>query len=207
MKKRILMRVDFQNDFVHPHGSLTINNTQLIEKHQQFSDNLFNNTFDKIIDTYDTHFAETYANTKEALSFPPHCIFGSWGWQQAAPFKNSLNITQIYKSTTNVWNEANVYQILAEDWRNKDVYLCGVLSDICVKQAMNGLLKKGANVIILDDLCMGINKQINDILQEDVYQFFIEKGKLKTITSAQFFRSALLEKKIKHNLVNKVIGE
>ena len=47
MKKRILMRVDFQNDFVHPHGSLTINNPQLIEKHQQFADNLFQNSFDK----------------------------------------------------------------------------------------------------------------------------------------------------------------
>lgn len=207
MKQRVLMRVDFQNDFVHPHGSLTINNPQLIEKHQQFADNLFQNSFDKIIDTYDTHFSDTYANTIEAKSFPEHCIFGSWGWQQAAPFKPSLDVVKMYKSTTNIWNESKAYNDLAEEWYDKDVYLCGVLSDICVKQAMNGLLKKGANVIVIDDLCMGLNQQISDILQEEIYQPFIKTGKLKNITSAQFFRGALLEKKIKHNLVNRAIGE
>jgi len=207
MKQRVLMRVDFQNDFVHPHGSLTINNPQLIEKHQQFADNLFQDSFDKIIDTYDTHFSDTYANTIEANSFPEHCIFGSWGWQQAAPFKPSLDVVKMYKSTTNIWNESKAYNDLAEEWYDKDVYLCRVLSDICVKQAMNGLLKKGANVIVLDDLCMGLNQQISDILQEEIYQPFIKTGKLKNITSAQFFRGALLEKKLKHNLVNRAMGE
>ena len=207
MKQRILMRVDFQNDFVHPHGALTINNPQLIEKHQQFADNLFQDSFDKIIDTYDTHFSDTYSNTIEAQSFPEHCLFGSWGWQQAALFKPSLNVVKMYKSTTNIWNEVKVYKDLAEEWYDKDVYLCGVLSDICVKQAMNGFLKKGANVIIIDDLCMGLNQQISDILKEEPYHPFIKTGKLKNITSAQFFRGALLEKKIKHNLVNRAVGE
>ena len=55
MKERILMRIDFQNDFVHPQGHLTINNEKLIEKHQNFANGLFANSFDKIIDTYDTH--------------------------------------------------------------------------------------------------------------------------------------------------------
>ena len=60
---------------------------------------------------------------------------------------------------------------------------------------MNGFLKKGANVIIIDDLCMGLNQQISDILKEEPYHPFIKTGKLKNITSAQFFRGALLEKK------------
>jgi len=207
MKKNILIRIDFQNDFVHPHGALSIDNPELIDKHQQFADSLFNNCFDKIIETYDTHFAETYPNTFEAESYPPHCIFGTWGWQQAAPFKPDLKVTKMYKSTTNLWNEIKNYRDLSEDWQDKNVYLCGLLSDVCVQQAINGLLKRGATVIILDDLCQGAQKQISDILQEESYRPFVEDGKLKSITTAQFFRCALLQKKIQHNHVTKSLGE
>lgn len=207
MNKRILMRVDFQNDFVHSDGALTINQPELIEKHQKFANNLFCSTFDEIIDTYDTHFADTFDNTLEGKQFPLHCVYGTWGWEQAAPFKPELEATKMYKSTTNLWNEENVYEELKGDWKGKDVYLCGVLSDICVVQAMNGLLKKGANVIILEDLCMGIKKQMSDILQKDCYDSLIKEGRLKSITSQQFFRSILLDKKIQHNLVNRSLGE
>ena len=207
MNNRILMRIDFQNDFVHPHGALSIEAPELIEKQQKFADSLFKGSFDKIIDTYDTHFQETYGQTIEAMSYPLHCVMGSWGWQQAAPFKPELNVTKMYKSTTNIWNEMRQYRDLASDWHDKGVYLCGVLSDVCVQQAMNGLLKKNANVIILEDLCQGANRQIGDILQDEVYKPFIESGKLKSINSAQFFRQNLSEKKIAHNLVNKALGE
>lgn len=207
MNNRILMRIDFQNDFVHSHGALSLNAPELIEKQQKFADSLFTNTFDKIIDTYDTHFQETYDETIEAKSYPLHCVKGTWGWQQAAPFKPELNVTKMYKSTTNIWNEVRHYADLAADWHDKEVYLCGVLSDVCVQQAMNGLLKKGANVVILEDLCQGAQRQIGDILQDEVYRPFIESGKLKTINSAQFFRQNLIEKKIEHNLVNKTLGE
>ncbi|MBR3676892.1 MAG: cysteine hydrolase [Alphaproteobacteria bacterium] len=207
MTQNILMRVDFQNDFVHPHGALSLNAPELIEKHQKFADSLFQGSFDKIIDTYDTHFAETYGNTKESESFPPHCIQGSWGWQQAAPFKSKLEVEKMYKSTTNIWNEFKQYRDLQTDWSDKNVYLCGVLSDVCVKQALNGLLKQGANVTIIEDLCQGAQEQIGDILQKDVYQPFIEAGSLKCITTGQFFRKFLHEKKIQHNLVHKSLGD
>ncbi len=207
MNNRILMRIDFQNDFVHPHGALSINSPDLIERQQKFADSLFFNSFDKIIDTYDTHFAETYGETLEAASFPPHCLFGSWGWQQAAPFKPELQVAKMYKSTTNIWNEARAYRDLSENWEGKEVYLCGVLSDICVMQAMNGLLKRGAKAIILEDLCAGKDRQINDIIQDEAYRPFINEGRLASITSAQFFRRTLLDKKIQHNIVTKSLGE
>lgn len=201
MNEKILVRIDFQNDFVHPHGLLTISDTDLIEKHQKFADSLFKGSFDKIIDSYDTHFNETYPNTLEAQNYGIHCVFGTWGWQQAAPFKRELNVMPIYKSTTNIWNEAKAYKDLSDDWSGKDVYLCGVLSDVCVVQALNGFLKKGANVIVIEDLCKGLNEEITDILKNDVYQTFINEGRLKSITSQQFFRSSLLAKKIEHNMV------
>ena len=202
MKERILMRIDFQNDFVHPQGKLTISDTDLIDNHQKFANSLQYGMFDKIIDSYDTHFQETYNHTLEAQNFPPHCIFGSWGWHSAAPLKDNIENIKIFKSTTNIWNEKNAYEILSQDWKNKDVYLCGVLSEICVYQAMKGLLKRDANVIVIEDLCKGLNAQISDILEHPDFKPFIEQGKLKSITSAQFFRQSLLEKKIEHNLVH-----
>lgn len=207
MTNRILMRIDFQNDFVHPHGALSIKAPKLIERHQQFADSLFKDNFDKIIDTYDTHFTETYEQTMEASYYPIHCIFGSWGWQQAAPFKPELNVSKMYKSTTNIWNEVRQYRDLAADWTGKEVYLAGVLSDVCVQQAMNGLLKKGAHVVVLEDLCQGLNQEISDILQNEIYRPFIESEWLRCVTSTQFFRSRLNEKKIQHDLVNKTLGE
>ena len=204
MNKRILFRIDFQNDFVHPEGKLTISDEKLIDRHQKFANSLFKNSFDKIIDSYDTHFEETYKDTMEAKNFPPHCIYGTWGWEQASPFKDGLDVQKIYKSTTNIWNEEKTYQILADEYDKKtDVYLCGVLSDICVKEALDGLLKKGTNVIIIEDLCKGLNEEITDILQKDKYALFVQSGKLKTITTGQFFRQELLNKKIEHNLVRR----
>ncbi len=199
MTDRILMRIDFQNDFVHPHGALTIANPELIEKHQKFADNLQAGMFTKIIDSYDTHFNETYPSTIEAKSFEPHCILGSWGWCSAAPLKNNIETINIYKATTNIWNEKKAYQILADSWQDKDVYLCGVLSDICVVQAMHGLLKRGAKVTVLDDLCQGLNHQISDILADENYVPYVESGQLRSITSAQFFRTILHDKKLNHN--------
>lgn len=199
--KNILCRIDFQNDFVHNHGALSIKNPDLIEAHQKFADNLSNTTFDKIIETYDTHFKDTYPLTFEAKSYPFHCEYGTWGWQQAAPFKPELNVTKMYKSTTNLFNETHQYPELNEDWSDKNVYLCGLLSDVCVKEAMNGFLKRGANVIVFEDLCQGIENQLPEILSKPVYQPFIETGRLKTITTAQFFRKTLNSKKIAHHLV------
>ena len=207
MKKRILMRIDFQNDFVHPQGDLTIADTDLIDRHQQFVKSLQSDMIDVIVDSYDTHFSQTYKNSIEAEKFPLHCVFGSWGWQSAAPLKNNIETINIFKSTTNIWNEKNNYKILNEDWHNKDVYLCGVLSDVCVYQAMKGLLKRGATVILIEDLCKGIDAQISDILEHPDFQEVKNSGQLKSITSAQFFRSALLDKKIEHNLVYKAQGE
>ncbi len=207
MNKRILMRIDFQNDFVHPYGALTLSNPELIGRQQKFANSLFLKSFDKIIDTYDTHFAETYANTKEAQSFPPHCIFASWGWQSAAPFNPELKVQKMYKSTTNIWNEANNYQDLSDDWRGKELFLCGVLSDVCVEQAMSGALKRGAKVVLLTDLCQGQNRQINDIMQEEKYRPWVEQKKLSAITTAQFFQQILNNKKILYTRFNQARGE
>lgn len=202
MTERILVRIDFQNDFVHPEGALSVNNPELIERHERFAGNLQRGMFKEILDFSDTHFTETYQQTKEAENFPPHTVYGSWGWQSAAEFKDNIPVRKLYKSTTNLWNEVNQYAVLQQDWRDKDVYLCGLLSDICVQQGMDGFLRRGANVTVLEDLCQGAVKQIPEVISEPKYERLVAEGRLRHINSAQFFRSILLEKKLNHNLVN-----
>lgn len=202
MNERILARIDFQNDFIAPDGALTINNPELIARHQRFADSLQKGMFSEIWDFRDTHFAETYPQTKEAESFILHTEFGTWGWEAAATLKDNIPVRRFFKFTTNLWNEAHQYAALQQDMRNKDVYLCGLLSDICVQQGMDGFLRRGAKVTVLEDLCQGLDKQIPEIISEPKYQKLVEEGRLRHISSAQFFRSILLEKKLNYNLVN-----
>lgn len=202
MMKRTLVRIDFQNDFVAPDGLLSINNPELISRHQRFADNLQRGMFDEILDFRDTHFAETYLQTKEAQSFPIHTQYGTKGWEAASNWKDNIPVQVLFKSTTNLWNEVNQYAVLQQDWKDREVYICGVLSDICVQQGMDGFLKRGAKVSVLEDLCQGLNKQIPEIINEPKYQNLVEKGRLWCMTSQQFFRSILLEKKLQHNLLS-----
>ncbi len=203
MKKNILVLVDFQNDFVAPQGALTIDNPNLIERVQTFNNNLQKGMFEEIIVTADNHFHETYDLTPESDNFPIHCVHGSWGWKLAVEFKKNIPVNILYKNSTNIWNEAPNYKMLQKDWSDCNVYIAGVLSDICVKQAMEGFLEKGANVILFEDLTQGLNQQTPEIIAEPKYEKYIEKGALRNITTAQFFRQALLEKK---QMCNRVIS-
>lgn len=160
MKKRILVRVDFQNDFVDPDGKLTINDVALINRHQRFCNSLQRGMFAEVIDIADTHFEETYAATAEAADYPLHAAYYTWGWHKAAEFKDNIPLTNLYKSTTNIWNEENNYTLLRQDWRDKDIYLCGLLSDVCVREAMDGFLNRGTKVTLLEDLCKGVRATV-----------------------------------------------
>ncbi|MCL2567481.1 MAG: isochorismatase family protein [Alphaproteobacteria bacterium] len=54
-------------------------------------------------------------------------------------------------------------------YKNKkvEIYIMGVASDYCVKYAIDGYLKKGFNVAIIQDLTCGINKEIIDVIKDD----------------------------------------
>lgn len=202
MKKRIFVLVDFQNDFVQPNGVLTINNPKLIERVQKFANNLQQGMFDEIIITADTHFKETYHQTPESDSFPIHCVYGTKGWEQAVQFKDNIPVSTLYKSTTNLWNEFASYKLLQQNWKGTEVYMAGVLSDICVQQGMEGFLKCGAKVTLFEDLTQGLNRQTPEVVSEPKYKNAVELGGLKSMTTAQFFRRIINEKKCALNLVN-----
>ena len=75
-----------------------------------------------------------------------------------------------------------------------------------MKQAMNGFLSRGAKVTVLEDLCMGANQQMPEIIQQPAYQKAVEAGALRMMTSQQFFRQVLNEKKSQFNMYQNQFG-
>ncbi len=87
-----------------------------------------------------------------------------------------------------------------------EVCVTGVASDYCVHDAMLGLLKRGASVVVLSDLVKGIGTpvegrapsgKIEDVLKLDVFKPFVEAGKLNVMTSKEYLAKLDNEQKQK----------
>lgn len=181
MKKKLLHIVDMQNDFVLANGKLPVTGAEsLIEPVNEF---LRNVKFDKTIATFDTHYRATYNNTSEAKDFPPHCLYGTKGWELAVDVRGSFlhPCHKVLKNQFDVWEQPDKIErfLCGLGPKYTHVYVIGVASDFCVKYAIKGYLDRGYHVTVVQDLCRGINKQIDDIVSE------FNTTKLKLITSKQ----------------------
>ena len=180
--KNLLHIVDMQRDFVLVNGKLAVPGaTSLIRPSNEFIKTV---SFDKTIATFDTHYSETYSDTNEAKMFPPHCLYGTWGWQSAI---NMANYVRILKNQFDVWEKPHDIEQALKGFtpENTTVYIMGVASDFCVKYAINGYLNRGYSVIILQDLCCGINNQIDQVVK----QFDKSRFNIKLIQSKQMYQS------------------
>jgi len=170
MNNRIFFLIDFQNDFITPDGLLTINNPALIKRVQDFADNL----------------PVTWEYTLESKDFPLHCEYGTKGWELAISIKDSLPVKILYKPTVNVWAETSQYACLNQDFADKDVYLAGLVTEICVKNALDGLLAKGAkSVTLFDDLTGGLKLSARELCNGEEYKQYIENKQLFVIKSQE----------------------
>lgn len=179
--KKLLHIVDMQNDFVLSNGKLAVAGAEsLIEPANEFVKSVH---FDKTIATFDTHYRKTYKKTEESKMFPPHCLFGTKGWELAMHMDKYDMVIKVLKEQFDVWE--NLYldgvDFILADYKltpeNTDVYVMGVASDFCVKYAIKGYLDRGYSVNVLQDLCRGINKQIDEVVSA------FDTTKIKLITS------------------------
>lgn len=180
----ILVLVDIQNDFIQKDGKLTVNEPKLAQNVARFLKK-YKSFFNQIIITCDTHFAETYAQTCEGKTFPPHCIYQTTGWQYPQVIQQELppDTIVLYKGTTDVWQEVSQYDVLRQNFTDKHIYLAGVCTDICVEQAMIGFLERGAKVTLLSDLTKGLNEQTPQVIQR--HQSFANLKRLNATHSTQ----------------------
>ena len=79
--KRILVVVDYQNDFVDGGAFGRIEPAIAIEDALYDVIKSYQDAGDIVIYTQDTHPADTYPHTREGQFNPPHCIPGTPGWE------------------------------------------------------------------------------------------------------------------------------
>ena len=167
--KKLLIVVDFQNDFVD--GSLGF------EKAVELDDLIYNkileykNNNDDVIYTFDTH-DDDYMDTVEGKHLPIlHCLKGEYGHELYGKVKNLFN------KDKDVYFEKPTFPSLelANYLKDKDyqeIELCGLVSNICVLS--NVIMVKAAlpnSTIIVDKK---LTSSFDEILND--YTFEILKG-------------------------------
>lgn len=167
-KKRLLIVVDYQNDFVN--GALGFSDAHEIE--QKIIDTIEDHlkTKDDIVFTKDSHF-DNYLETEEGRNLPfKHCIKGTPGHDIHGKVAAYLpKAKKVYEKLTFGSLE------LANDIVNKgyeEITLVGLVTNICILS--NALLAKAAlpeaKVIVLKDGVNSYDKDLHaktlDVLQD-----------------------------------------
>lgn len=177
--KKILIVVDYQNDFVSPTGALPVPNADTIADNIQ--SRIDDNTYEKVIYTFDTHSKEQYYGSDEQQIFPDiHCEFGTDGWElykikpqyEAYVTSNRANTTFskmtigkevfITKDVFNVWEGSKGYAKWFEYNFPKDEFevdIVGVAVEFCVKMNIQGLTDRGYKVNLIQNCVAGITEE------------------------------------------------
>jgi nicotinamidase-related amidase len=157
MKRKILVVVDMQNDFVD--GSLGTKEAQeiidrVVKKIEEFNGEIYV--------TYDTHF-DYYMDTREGKYLPViHCVKGTDGWQINKYVQEALNqkeYTNIYKPTFG--STTLIEKLSGYNQFNTEVTLIGLCTDICV--VSNAMLLKAhypeMDIIVDSSCCAGVTPE------------------------------------------------
>lgn len=135
--KRLLIVVDYQNDFVN--GSLGFEKATQLEEHIVHLIQEYQKNNDEIIYTLDTHQTD-YLKTYEGKHLPiEHCIENTHGWEVYGKAKDLLKDCLCFQKPT--FPSLDLANYL-KDKQYKDITLVGVVSHICVLS--NAIMAKAA---------------------------------------------------------------
>ena len=165
MKKKILIVVDMQHDFIQ--GSLGSSDSLNIVENVVKKIESYNERNDLVIVTLDTHTSE-YLETLEGKKLPIlHCIEGTEGHSLDERIKKSLNANAIYvkKATFGSLQLGNIIEEYLEkanlDARDIEIELVGLCTDICV--VSNAILLRAmfpnTTISVSSSCCAGTSKE------------------------------------------------
>ncbi|RLF55840.1 MAG: hypothetical protein DRN27_10220 [Thermoplasmata archaeon] len=191
---KILYQVDIQNDFMYPKGKLPIPGAKhIIPKLVELQKHALSYNI-PILGSVDRHFSDDI----ELKTFPPHCMNKTHGQKiiDDIHLQNTIFISDkiaemgkferlnyydmidlvkqadggkliFEKQYTNVFTNPHLAYII-EKMSITDVYMCGVATDICVKEAALSFMKRGITTHIIVDAIKGLGESSNALI--DVYQ-------------------------------------
>lgn len=189
--KKILVVVDYQNDFVDPNGALPVPNADTISDNIQAR--IDSGDYEKIIYTFDTHTQAQYFGSDEQTIFPNiHCEFGTDGWnfygikpQNNTEFQKIVANADEPFEMLNFDNEFFFTKDVFDIWKGNAVYpnwfrstfpinkyeidVVGVATNYCVFMNVMGMIGKGYKVNIIDNCVEGIKAFPNGV-EDDSYK-------------------------------------
>ena len=165
--KKILVVVDYQNDFVN--GSLGFPKAAALENRIYQKIEQYKRNGDEVVFTFDTH-DENYLQTQEGINLPvPHCIKNTQGWNLYG------KISDLCDETTRCFEKVTFGSLKLAEYLAKNKYdwveLVGVVSNICV--ISNAVLAKAAlpqAKVVVDASCTdsnddSLNQKSFDVMQ------------------------------------------
>lgn len=174
--KKILIVVDYQNDFVSPTGALPVPNADTIANNIQSRIN--SDDYSARIYTFDTHTKKDYSISDEAKIFPIHCEFETDGWNfydikpryedwndyiegRTEPFDMFVSADEYFftKDVFNIWDGNDTYPKWFESTFSSDEYeidVVGCTYEFCVKMNILGMLERGYKVNLITDCVASI---------------------------------------------------
>lgn len=165
LANKTLIVIDAQNDFIS--GSLACRHSE------EAVDNIINyinsNNNLQVVYTADWHPENHCSFEDNGGIWPTHCVMNTWGSKLHSKFYSEINniikrprtCGNIYEkgknkdleeySAFNSYFEGRVKKVKMKECINRDVIVCGIATEFCVKETVLELLKDGFNVFILKD--------------------------------------------------------
>jgi len=183
--------VDTQIDFLYPAGALYVPGAEGIVERIAALNRFAGAHAIPVISTMDAHTEDD----PEFKAWPPHCVAGTTGQQKPAStllerrvvVPNSAGSVSIEgaqqilleKQTFDCFTNVNLRGLL--DQMKADRYIVyGVVTEICVKMAVEGLLKTGKRVELVTDAV----RSLNDAKAAEVTAALLAAGGALTTVSA-----------------------
>jgi nicotinamidase/pyrazinamidase len=187
MKKKALILIDIQNDFL-PGGSLAVSEG---DKIIPIVNDLMLKDFDYVVASLDWHpsqhgsFAETHGleigqvielEGIQQFLWPVHCVQDTFGASLASSLKSELIDYRIYKGTDpkidsystffdNNHLQSTGLDELLKQLGVKDVFITGLATDYCVKFSVLDAIQCGYKTHLITDAIRGVNIHPGDVDQ------------------------------------------
>lgn len=158
---QIFLDVDTQADFIYPVGALVVPKAVTILPQLAALTKYAAAHNIPIVSTVDAHFE----NDSEFVDYPAHCVAGTWGATKVPEtlLPNPIRIGLegeapeewkgqliLEKRSVDMFTQPSIASLLTR--LNPDEFVVyGVVTEICVKNAVDGLLRLGKKVAVVAD--------------------------------------------------------
>jgi len=144
--------IDTQIDFVFPAGALYVPGAEQVLPQVARLNRHAKQHGIPLISTADAHLE----NDPEFALWPPHCVAGTFG--QRKPDCTMAGQIVLNKRSVDCFTIPELPALL-EQLRVEHAVVYGVVTEICVKHAVFGLLDRGIRVTLVEDAVRAIDEQ------------------------------------------------